>query len=429
MDPDLEYRRGGLKRLAVSAGVLAGVLLAGFAALGFTIERLLPPDRGTPILTVRASENIFQAYTLFSPFHFSDLINLALFLFPTALFLIGMTVKRSRRALVASPVERFLLIGAVPIMLFFLVARFDIPMAQDWDVSASYAYLLTLYGLVIAGRWIPEGKTTIFGLLILMALLNSLAWWQLNSTVDPNIRRLRHFIDKRISSHDGIYQSTYHLAEYFIRAHEMNNIVEISERFLEMYPTDKRGYSNYTLYLQQFGKPMDEKITGIFERWLAIDSTNADAREQFANFHLDVGNRSYREGAFDEAIGHFKKAVALRPDIPDAYNGLGIAYRKLGENDSAFYYYHKTLALDSTSIYAYINLGNLADDMGDAEQAITWYKKALTLEPNSPQLHYNLGITYYKRGDAENALVSLREAARLGDADAQAFLRERGEQW
>jgi tetratricopeptide (TPR) repeat protein len=425
----LEFKRNKLKQIAISSAIFAGFVLLALVALQFDVEKFRPPPRGIPILTITPSENVYQAYTLFSPYHFSDLVNLAMFLCPAAIFLIIMTLRNNRDSLFGSPLAKCLLMMVLSMAAFICIARFDIPLAQDWDVPASYAYLVALYALIVATPWLNEHKATILPTIVLVTLLGSLSWWYLNSTVEPNITRMRQFIDKRISSPDGIYQSTYHLGEHYIRVHDMTNIIESSEQFIKMYPRDKRVYTNYTLYLSQFGKPMDEKITGIFERWLAIDSTNADAREQFANFHLDVGNRSYREGSFDEAIDHFKKAVTLTPNMPDAYNGLGITYRKLGNNDSALYYYYKTLALDSTSVYAYINLGNLSDDMGNTDQAVAWYKKALTLQPNLPQLHYNIGITYYKRGDATNAMVSLRQAARLGDADAQAFLRERGEQW
>jgi len=424
----VEYKRSKFKQLLTGAGVLAVCALLGLIALDFNIEKLIPPNRGTPILSVFSSDNAFQAYTLFSPYHFSDLLNLAILLCPAAVFLILFSLKEMKSRFLSSPGIQFFVIAAAPIVLFIMGARFDIPMAQDWDVSASYPFLLVLCGLLFA-EGEGDSRSNAVAVLVVVTLLNSLSWWYLNSTVEPNIARLRMFIDKRISSHDGIYQSTYHLSEYFVRAHDTQNLEEILAQFVSMYPTDKRGYTNYTLYLQQFGKQMDGKIIGIFDRWLALDPSNPDAHEQFANFYLDIGNRSYRDGSFNEAIGYYKNAARLSPGIPDPYNGLGISYRKLGQNDSARYYYEKTLLLDSTSVYACTNLGNLADDMGNTREAIAWYKRAISLQPNSPQAYFNLGIAYDHAGDAANAMESLRKAAQLGDADAQTFLRQRGAGW
>ena len=425
----LEYRRRRWKHIGISVAVLAILVIVGLTLMNFNIEKLIPPNRGVPLLTIAPSESQFQAYTLFSPYHFSDLLNLAVLLSPSALFMLVMTFTRHRSVLLSSPTSRFFMITSAPIVVFVLAARFDIPMAQDWDVPASYAYLLTLYALLVAGSWMAEHHIKILGTVVLMTFLNSLVWFLLNSTVEPNLDRVQQFIDKRISSHDGIYQSTHHVGEYFLHVNDKERLIQTYERFIAVYPTDKRGYSNYTLYLMQFGKSLDATIISIFDSWLALDSTNSDARIQYANFYLDIGNRSYREGLFHEAIDHYAKAIALTPNFPDAYNGLGVAYRNIGNLDSARLCYQKTIELDSASVYGYINLGNLYDDAGNVELAIASYEKALELEPNAPQLHFNIGVTHYKQGNIEKAVESLQQAARLGDTDAQAFLREHNETW
>jgi tetratricopeptide (TPR) repeat protein len=205
--------------------------------------------------------------------------------------------------------------------------------------------------------------------------------------------------------------------------------MEISERFIRMYPTDKRGYANYTLYLMQFGKPMEAKINDIFERWLALDTTNIDARTQFANFHLDAGQRSYREGSVPDAIDHYQKAIVLLPDFAEAYNSLGIAYRKNHQDDSALVCYLKTIELDRKNAYAYINLANLYDDHGLADSAIALYRHAIESQPGMPDAYYNLGQTYFKIGEIAKGKESLSHAARLGMPEAREFLRSRGLTW
>lgn len=425
----VEYKRHRLKHLAASVGALLGFVAIGITVVNFNFEKFIPPYNGAPILTITPSDNIFQAYTLLSPYHFVDLLNLAILLWPSALFLIGMAFARRRASLFNSDFTRFLAAVAAPSVAFVLAARFDIPMAQDWDVSASSAYTLTLLALVVASTSLQGSHSRILSMLTLVTFLNSAAWLYLNSTVEPNINRVRQFIDKRISSHDGCYQSTFHLGEYYIRTGDAKNIAEISEQFIRMYPGDKRGYSNYTLYLLQFGKPMDVKINGIFENWLALDSTNIDARTQFSNFHYDVGQRSYRDGSFHEAMDHFRKALILMPDFAEGYNSLGIVYRKTGNDDSAQVYYLKAIALDRSNAHAYINLGNLYDDRGMTDSAVERYRQAIRIQPNMPSAYYNLGITYFKTGALAEGREALIYAARLGMPDAQAFLRERGIPW
>ena len=186
----VEYKRSKFKQLLVSAGTLAACTLIGLVILNFKIEKLIPPDRGTPLLSIVPNGSAFQAYTLFSPYHFSDLLNLGMLLFPAGLFLIFFSYKSIKQRFISFPAVQFFVIATIPIILFIMGARFDIPVAQDWDVSAPYAFLLLLCGLLLA---VTDGDLRINAIAILVAvtLLNSLSWWYLNSTVEPNIALLR----------------------------------------------------------------------------------------------------------------------------------------------------------------------------------------------------------------------------------------------
>ncbi len=426
----VEFKRSRFKHIAMSAAIAAVAVALGILLLGEHVQNLKPPPRSTPLLTLAPSpDDIYQAYTLLSGYHVIDLANLLMLLCPAALYLSLLTFMKSRHSFMNSEATRTLFLGMMPVAGFFAIAKFDLPMAQDWDVPASYGYLFGLFAACAASRWLGTESVRVFSTLLVVTLLNSCTYFLLNSSLDPNIVRVRSFIDTRTASHDGCYQSTLHLTEYFVHGHDTANIMEVSEQFIRLFPSDKRGYSNYTLYLQQFGKSMDEKIDGIFDRWLAIDPSNNDARQQYANFNLDIGNRFYHEGLLAQAKARFQRSIGLNPTLPDAHNSLGIVYRKMGNADSALACYRRTVELDPQSVYAYINIGNLYDDLGNSDKAIEWYKKAISVRSNDGTAYYNLGLAYYKQRMFADALLALRQAARLGEADAQAFLQQRGERW
>ena len=69
------------------------------------------------------------------------------------------------------------------------------------------------------------------------------------------------------------------------------------------------------------------------------------------------------------------------------------------------------------------------DDRGAPERAIGFYRKAIAVQPRAAEAWFNMGVTYARMGDAAQSLASVREAARLGHADAQAYLRSKGERW
>jgi tetratricopeptide (TPR) repeat protein len=423
----VEARRGGFKRIAVSGIALAALGVIAFVFFGNLASKLIPPPRHAPFLSLWAIDDPFQAYTLISSGHVVDLANMTILLFAPGVFLLGWGMVR-RRIMLPPPVI-FLGCAALPVMGFFLLAKFDLPLAQDWDVPATYSWLFLLFAAAASATWLAERSAHVFGVLASAIFLVSLPYFYLNSTAGPNVRRVESFLDPRVSSHDGCYQSSLHLTEHFIHAQDSAGIVRVSEKFIRLFPTDQRGYSNYTLYLQQFGKPMDAKIESIFDDWLRHDPGSVEAREQYANFHLDAGNRAYREGDLEGARDHLLSSLRFNDRMADAYNSLGIVYRKLGNTDSAFACYLKTVELDPKSAYAYINLGNLYDDAGNSSKAIEWYGKALVLRPGDPTVLYNLGVAYYKQRSFPQALDALRRAARGGEREAQAFLSQRGERW
>jgi tetratricopeptide (TPR) repeat protein len=48
---------------------------------------------------------------------------------------------------------------------------------------------------------------------------------------------------------------------------------------------------------------------------------------------------------YEKALKDFEKAMKLNPAMPQAYNGMGFSYRKLGDYDKALTYYDKALEL------------------------------------------------------------------------------------
>ena len=162
---------------------------------------------------------------------------------------------------------------------------------------------------------------------------------------------------------------------------------------------------------------------------MRVDSSNVQPKKQYADFLLDIGNRSYHEGSFTEARAHLEKSLSINPTLPEVYNSLGIVYRKMGNNDSAIVMYKKTVELDPKSVFAYINLGNAYDDKGNADTAIAWYQRALLLQPENGNTYYNMGFCYIKKGQQREASEAFKQAARLGLPEAQQFLRQRGETW
>lgn len=72
--------------------------------------------------------------------------------------------------------------------------------------------------------------------------------------------------------------------------------------------------------------------TGCARRQAAPNAAAAQARSQAL---IDVGNALYRAGDYANAAKRYGAAVAVKPDDPAAYFGLGMALAKLGRDEDA----------------------------------------------------------------------------------------------
>ena len=77
---------------------------------------------------------------------------------------------------------------------------------------------------------------------------------------------------------------------------------------------------------------------------------------------------------------------------------------------------------------AYNNLGNAYYNQGNLTKAIQMWEKAIELNPDDADAYYNLGLAYHY-DDFDQALFYYKKAARLGDQDAQDWLKENGYDW
>ena len=270
------YRRDGVNAPGIGFAAAAAVALALYSLSGIDPGTLIPAPRHSPLLSFGALEDMYQAYTLFSPYHGIDLLNLLLLLSPAGVFLIFLALLKER--FLKSPAAVFFSLALVPVVLFTAVAKFDLPMAQDWDIPAPYALIATLLGLLLAAERFAESGTRPLLVLLLVTAMNSFTWFALNATTQPAIERAQSLMDKRISSQDGSFQSMLHFVEYYLARKDTAEVARSFEQFLSMYPTDRRGYANYTLHLMQFGEAADQRIKDIFERWRRLDPASDSLR-------------------------------------------------------------------------------------------------------------------------------------------------------
>lgn len=106
----------------------------------------------------------------------------------------------------------------------------------------------------------------------------------------------------------------------------------------------------------------------------------------------------------DEEILAYKRAIALKPDHPNALERLGLAYFKQKRYaDAAAQFEQLRTYRPDAKTYNY--LGESYLESGKAEDSLTAFNNAVGYDPDFEKARFNLGRAYVKLGNSEMAQV------------------------
>jgi tetratricopeptide (TPR) repeat protein len=147
-------------------------------------------------------------------------------------------------------------------------------------------------------------------------------------------------------------------------------------------------------------------VTAILRRVLAEDPEVIDA-------WFSLGNAYFRERRYREAIDHFKKALALKPDYDLAVINIAAAYRQLGDDDAALAGFEHYLTIDPKDAYVHYQMGEIWLDRGNLDRAEQLFRRALEMDDHVAPAKNSLAAIAFKRGDLDAAARLAREALAL----------------
>jgi predicted O-linked N-acetylglucosamine transferase (SPINDLY family) len=129
-----------------------------------------------------------------------------------------------------------------------------------------------------------------------------------------------------------------------------------------------------------------------------------------AEAHNDLGVVLGARGRFAEAAAAFERAAALRPDYAEAHNNLAGALRRLGKTEQAVAHYERVAALAPNAAGAHNNLANALMELNQLDAALTHYDRALALAPEFAPAHYNRGVALRGQSRFAEAAASFERA-------------------
>jgi tetratricopeptide (TPR) repeat protein len=115
---------------------------------------------------------------------------------------------------------------------------------------------------------------------------------------------------------------------------------------------------------------------------------------------ISLGNALLEKKRIDEAIVHYQKAMAIRPDYFLARYGLGRALLEKGELDTAIQHCRVALSIRPDDGDCHTILAIALDEKSETAEAIQHYEKALELSPRSIPALTNLAWLMATYSDA-----------------------------
>jgi len=167
-----------------------------------------------------------------------------------------------------------------------------------------------------------------------------------------------------------------------------------------------------------FGKIVLQIPTNLFvrgERLAAVEIAKAIEEKIGENAKQIVGLASFYLGTENSAEGRrlAQKAIGIDPNLPSAYQTLGLANRMGFMLDDAAAAYIKALELDNTSAVSKRSLADIKRGMGKSEEAITLYREILAADATDGAAQTGLILALFdagKKTEAETELTKSLEA-------------------
>ena len=141
-----------------------------------------------------------------------------------------------------------------------------------------------------------------------------------------------------------------------------------------------------TVFLDQ-SRP--DKAKKVFEK-------AADLRPPYFPACYNLARLKQRENDHKGAISIYRAMLEKQPNIGEAWNNLGVAYREIGDPDEAISSFRRAVAFAPYMAEAWNNLGVAQDELNMIENASKSYRKAIEIRPDYASAHLNLGISLQK---------------------------------
>jgi arylsulfatase A-like enzyme/Flp pilus assembly protein TadD len=195
------------------------------------------------------------------------------------------------------------------------------------------------------------------------------------------------------------------LVTVYEKQHRLAEAEAILKTGVEANPRNYKLAIEYGIVLAERGR--NDEAVGVLQK----ASGMIDWDPELWNY---LGVAYWNKGDFDNAVAAYEHALSLDPKYAVVLSNLGTVQASLAMKKKdvtalgrAMDYFKRAIECDPRDASAYNGLGAAYRMLGDVDAAISCWGQAVALEPGHRFALYNLGTAYLDKGDRANALKVL----------------------
>ena len=268
----------------------------------------------------------------------------------------------------------FLLAYLPMLLIFFVTARYRLPMLPFLVLFVSYALIS---GYTALKRCSKQRRFLAAGAFVLLFAVSQSDIYGFAGGTDAQGHQLMAAIHNQ--------QGNLALAERYYR------------KALEADSTLPHANNDLGVLLMSRGE--NEEATRLLQRavWFAPD----DYLLQY-----NLGTAFLNGTRWREAITQFQAVLRQVPDYYGAASNLGFAWLQLGRADSALQAYRIVVAASSYIPDGYFAAGYSYHLLGEVDSARAYYRRALEQDPRYAEALYNLGCLWLQQGAIDSSIAN-----------------------
>jgi hypothetical protein len=342
-----------------------------------------------------------EGYTLFSPAHLIDYLNMLFLLIPGLLIAIaGLAVGKFE---LNGPKQRtiFLLITTITSLSLIFLVDPKLGMVRDWDLFAfaGFPFILLVIDIYLRRQSFKTNARLTIKMIAMLGVFILIS--RAVSLTDPksSIGLLENNMRQDWLKYSNL---GYVIDQYVNWGGDRSHIYAINNAHKDKYAEILKTKSMEDYQANRFA----EAAKG-FEHQLKLHP-----RRMIPYYYL--GKCQMQAGLYDSAITLFEIAHGLDNYSISIINNLGICYATKGNIKKAEKFFHKSLSLEKDNFHALVNLTKMYISASDIKKSLEYYNRLIDQDEVSSTYFYTIGQDFESHGHKQYALQAFREAIDRG---------------